>query len=36
MKQRVPPPLPEYLGFLTPFESRIAELALTTRKLVLE
>jgi hypothetical protein len=28
--------LPEYLGFLAPFESRIAELALATRKLVLE
>ena len=32
----VPPPLPEYLGFLSPFESRITELALATRKLVLE
>jgi hypothetical protein len=32
----VPPPLPEYLGFLAPFESRIAELALATRELVLE
>jgi len=32
----VAPPLPEYVGFLAPFESRIAELALATRKLVLE
>jgi hypothetical protein len=32
----VSPPLPEYLGFLAPFESRITELALATRKLVLE
>ena len=32
----VSPPLPEYLGFLAPFESRIAELALATRKLVIE
>ncbi len=29
-------PLPEYLGFLAPFESRIKELALATRRLVLE
>jgi hypothetical protein len=36
MTQRIPPPLPEYLGFLAPFESRIKELALATRKLVLE
>jgi hypothetical protein len=32
----VSPPLPEYLGFLAPFESRITELALATRKLVIE
>jgi len=32
----VSPPLPEYLGFLAPFDSRIKELALATRKLVLE
>jgi hypothetical protein len=32
----VSPPLPEYLGFLAPFESRITKLALATRKLVLE
>jgi Domain of unknown function (DU1801) len=36
MKPRVPPPLPEYLGFIVPFESRIQKLALATRKLVLE
>jgi hypothetical protein len=29
-------PLPEYLGFLAPFESHIKELALATRRLVLE
>ena len=32
----VSPPLPEYLRFLAPFESRIQELALATRRLVLE
>ncbi|HEX4593476.1 MAG TPA: DUF1801 domain-containing protein [Bryobacteraceae bacterium] len=32
----VPPPLPEYLGFLAPYDSRIAKLALATRQLVLE
>jgi hypothetical protein len=32
----VPAPLPEYLGFLAPFESSIAELALAIRKLVLK
>ena len=35
-KPRVPPPLPEYLTFLAPFESRITKLALATRQLVLE
>ena len=35
-KPRVPPPLPEYLDFLSPYESRVQELALATRKLVLE
>src|ERR1700693_3556333 len=32
----VSPPLLEYLGFLAPFESRITELALAIRRLVLE
>ena len=32
----VPAPLPEYLGFLAPFESSVTELALAARKLVLE
>lgn len=36
MKPRVPPPLPEYLRFLAPYESRITKLALATRKLVLQ
>jgi Domain of unknown function (DU1801) len=36
MKKRVPPPHPEYLQFLSPFEPRIRDLALETRKLVLE
>jgi Domain of unknown function (DU1801) len=36
MKPRVPPPLPDYLRFLAPFESRITKLALATRKLVFE
>lgn len=36
MKPRVPPPLPEYLEFLSPYDSRIRELALATRRLVLE
>ena len=35
MKLRVPAPNPEYLKFLSPFETRIRELALTTRELVL-
>jgi hypothetical protein len=35
MKPRVPPPRPEYLEFLTPFEPRVIELALATRALVL-
>ncbi len=34
MKQRVPPPNPEYLEFLSPFENGIKELALATRALV--
>jgi len=34
MKPRVAPPNPEYLKFLSPFETRIRELALTTRELV--
>ena len=34
MKQRVPPPNPEYLKFLSPFENGIKELALATRALV--
>lgn len=33
---RVPPPLPEYIEFLAPFDSRITALALATRRLVLE
>jgi len=36
MSQRVPPPRPEYLEFLSPFQPRIRELALAARKLVLE
>ena len=36
MRKRVPPPHPEYLKFLSPFEPRIRNLALATRKLVLE
>src|SRR5437879_3494372 len=36
MRTRVRPPLPEYLEFLSPFESRVRNLALATRKLVLE
>jgi hypothetical protein len=36
MKPRVPPPRPHYLEFLAPFEPRIRQLALATRKLVLE
>jgi len=36
MKPRVPPPLPDYLRFLAPFEARITKLALATRKLVFE
>jgi len=35
MKPRVAPPNPEYLKFLSPFETRIHELALATRALVL-
>jgi len=36
MKQRVPPPKPEYLTFLSAYEPQITELALATRALVLE
>ena len=36
MKPRIPPPLPEYLSFLAPFEPRITKLALSTRNLVFE
>jgi hypothetical protein len=36
MKPRIPPPLPEYLSFLAPFEPRIRRLALSTRNLVFE
>jgi hypothetical protein len=35
MPPRVPPPNPEYLKFLLPFDLRIKELALATRALVL-
>lgn len=35
MKPRVPPPLPAYLEFLSPFEPHVRKLALATRKLVL-
>jgi hypothetical protein len=35
VKPRVPPPNPEYLKFLAPFEERIRELALATRAFVL-
>jgi hypothetical protein len=35
VKPRVPPPNPQYLKFLSPFEDRIRELALATRALVL-
>ncbi|HYL35142.1 MAG TPA: DUF1801 domain-containing protein [Bryobacteraceae bacterium] len=36
MARRVRPPHPEHLKFLAPFGARITELALATRKLVLE
>ena len=36
MRKRVPPPHPEYLQFLSPFEPRVRDLALETRRLVLE
>jgi len=36
MKPRVPPPLPAYLKFLSPFEPHVRDLALATRKLVLD
>jgi hypothetical protein len=36
MPARVPPPSPEYLQFLSPFAPGIVELALATRRLVLE
>jgi hypothetical protein len=35
MKRGLPPPNPEYLKFLLPYEPRIQELALATRALVL-
>jgi hypothetical protein len=35
MKRAVPSPIPEYLGFLAPYDSRIRELALATREVVL-
>ncbi len=35
MKPHVPPPRPEYLAFLAPFEPQVIELALATRALVL-
>jgi hypothetical protein len=35
VKPRVPPPNPQYLKFLSPFETRIRDLALETRALVL-
>src|ERR1700730_4808843 len=35
MKPRVPPPNAEYIRFLSPFETRVTELALATRALVL-
>lgn len=35
-RTRVPSPLPEYLTFLAPYESKITKLALATRRLVLE
>ena len=36
MKPRIPEPLPEYLGFLSPYAPSIVQLALATRALVLE
>ena len=36
MDAPVPPPLPEYLGFLTPYGQAITDLALATRAFVLE
>jgi hypothetical protein len=36
MKTRVPAPLPQYLEFLSPYGPAITELALATRRLVLE
>ena len=36
MKSRVPPPNSDYIEFLSPFEPRVRDLALATRKLVLE
>src|SRR5689334_16146699 len=35
MKPRLPPPLPAYLEFLSPFEPHVRTLALAARKLVL-
>src|ERR1051326_2351388 len=36
MAARTPPPTPEYLQFLRPYAPSVVELALATRKLVLE
>ena len=36
MEARVPPPTPEYLEFLSPYAPAVVELALSTRRLVLE
>src|SRR4026209_1720290 len=36
MQARVPPPHPDYLEFLAPFEPRVRDLALAMRKLGLE
>jgi hypothetical protein len=36
MATRIPPPAPEYLEFLSPYAPAIVELALATRRLVLE
>ena len=36
MRQRVPPPNPEYLRFLSAYDPPITEIALAVRKLVLE
>src|SRR6266540_4521914 len=36
MRARVPPPHPDYFGFLSPFDPGVRDLALATRKLVLK